>query len=134
MLLVLKFEKEKCIGCHLCELACSSTKSGVFNPSHARLKIIANYEVKDLNIEAKICNLCKKCVEVCPNEALIIENGHLKLIEDNCIGCGLCEKECPENIISLNKQEKPMICDLCGGSPLCVQWCPHQALTLEVNN
>jgi Fe-S-cluster-containing dehydrogenase component len=33
----LKFQPEKCIGCHLCELACSGYKEGVFNPALARL-------------------------------------------------------------------------------------------------
>ncbi len=37
----LSFNKEKCIGCSLCQLACSTVKEQVFNPRKARLKVTA---------------------------------------------------------------------------------------------
>ncbi len=41
------------------------------------------------------------CKEVCPNEAIVIENGIAKICRPDCVGCGLCAKECPNSLISL---------------------------------
>lgn len=44
---------------------------------------------------------CKTCHEKCPlrNSALIMENGILPVITDQCVGCGVCEKVCPRKAI-----------------------------------
>jgi len=40
------------------------------------------------------------CVEVCPVDAITIEN-EKAVINDDCIACGACVAECPEEAISL---------------------------------
>ena len=41
------------------------------------------------------------CAEVCPVDAIIMENGTPVIDIEKCIGCGVCIKACPRNIISL---------------------------------
>ncbi len=44
------------------------------------------------------------CAEVCPFDALHMENGLPRLDQEKCTGCGKCVEACPRNIIVL--QEK----------------------------
>ena len=47
-------------------------------------------------IDKNKCNLCGKCVEVCPTHALVlIPNKDLLLIDTLCEGCSLCMYACP---------------------------------------
>ncbi len=43
------------------------------------------------------------CAEICPADAISIENGLAKVIPSKCIACGLCAKTCPNGIIELRK-------------------------------
>lgn len=49
--------------------------------------------------EAK-CTACKTCVEVCPVEAIAV-NEKAKVDADSCVDCGTCVEECPEGALSL---------------------------------
>ena len=57
------------------------------------------------------CNLCQKCVDVCPVDALYHHKPHLDDFSDNfvalnehtCIGCGLCVMACKQDSIHLEK-------------------------------
>ncbi|WP_418791856.1 DUF362 domain-containing protein [Phosphitispora sp. TUW77] len=51
-------------------------------------------------VDKEKCIGCGQCVDVCPVEAIKIENG-IAVVSDECIECGACESECPENAISL---------------------------------
>lgn len=126
----LTFNSEKCIGCKLCQQACSGAHEGVFNPLLGRLKVESYYEDGKLMFESKVCTLCGDCVAACPFEALTMENGKLSLDEDACKNCGICVKKCPENVI-IKKEKVVGICNLCGGDPWCVKYCPHGALAYE---
>ena len=46
------------------------------------------------------CTGCGACVDVCPMEAIKIENDKA-VISDDCSECGVCESECPNDAISL---------------------------------
>ena len=46
------------------------------------------------------CTGCGECVEVCPVEAIIIENTKAVISED-CIECGVCVENCTQEAISL---------------------------------
>lgn len=132
----LTFSSEKCIGCKLCQQACSGAHEGVFNPLLARLKVESYYEEGNLMVDAKVCTLCGACVKVCPFDALTMDGGKLSLDEDACKNCGICAKKCPEGVIvkksDIVKDEKVVaVCDLCGGDPWCVKYCPHGALAYE---
>ncbi|MDI6706199.1 MAG: 4Fe-4S binding protein [Bacillota bacterium] len=123
----LKFDKDKCIGCKLCQLACSAANEEVFNPSLARLFVETYYAGLELKAEGRVCTLCGQCVEVCPVSAIKMEERKLVLYEEVCINCGICVDSCPEGVI-VQKKNTVGICGLCEGDPWCVKSCPHGAL------
>lgn len=54
------------------------------------------------NINADLCTGCRRCVEVCPTDALMQVDGKAVLAyPDLCTYCTECEDICPENAISL---------------------------------
>lgn len=126
----LKFIAEKCIGCKLCQLACSAAREDIFNPYLARLFVSSRYAGRDLVVEGKVCTLCGVCVEACPSGALEMREGRLAYDPEVCISCGSCADACPEEVIK-KRDVGVAVCDLCGGSPQCVRWCPHEAVILE---
>jgi len=51
-------------------------------------------------VDKEKCKGCGKCVDVCPVEAITIEN-KIAVISDDCIECGACVNECPFEAISV---------------------------------
>jgi len=47
------------------------------------------------------CTGCGDCVEVCPVEAISLNDDKAVIDEDTCTECGLCVDECPNDAISL---------------------------------
>ncbi len=45
-------------------------------------------------IDRSLCRLCKKCMQWCPQAAVIEEEGKAFIIKDRCIGCGECLAVC----------------------------------------
>ncbi|WP_034629839.1 4Fe-4S dicluster domain-containing protein, partial [Desulfotruncus alcoholivorax] len=127
----IKYLPEKCIGCRLCEMACSGVKEGVFNPSLARLQVASRYKAYKLVNEAKICDSCQSCVRACSTGAIKFEEGRLVFVKDDCVKCGACFEACPTGVLRPGGDEFPLLCDGCQGDPYCVKWCPHGALILE---
>lgn len=50
-------------------------------------------------IDEEKCTGCEKCVEVCPVDALYMDDGVAKLDEDECISCSACVAACPVDAI-----------------------------------
>lgn len=123
----LLFHAEKCIGCRLCHLACSAQNEGEFNPRLARLKITSRYDRRGLVVKGQTCDLCLTCVEECPVDAIIENNGRLSFDEDLCTDCGICVDVCP-NAVIVKKEKGIGVCVQCQS---CVNWCPTAALTFE---
>nr|WP_312577614.1 trans-4-hydroxy-L-proline dehydratase activase [Sedimentibacter sp.] len=63
----------RCLWCH--------------NPESQNLK-------KEILYDSKKCVLCGKCKEVCPNDAIKIEDGKLTTDKDKCNYCGECVVYC----------------------------------------
>ena len=90
--------------------------------------------------------LVHKCVEVCPKDAIRIENHHAVIDKEKCIECGKCTTACPYsaiikqkrpciesckvNAISVDEEKKAVIdndkCISCGA---CVYQCPFGAIS-----
>lgn len=51
-------------------------------------------------IDKEKCTACGACKEVCPVEAITVED-KAAVNEETCIDCGACVDECPEGAISL---------------------------------
>jgi len=125
----------KCIGCRLCEYACSATKTGTFDPSLSRIRVV---RIEPVTMTAITCRLCADapCITACPRDALFRSerNGTIMVDPDKCDGCGWCIEACDFGAIVLNPALKQVeLCDLCQDledGPQCVKFCPRDALSL----
>jgi len=54
-----------------------------------------------LNIDIAKCTGCGTCAEICPVDAITV-NDTAHVNEETCVECGTCVEECPEQAISLN--------------------------------
>ena len=50
-------------------------------------------------IDPEKCDGCGTCVEVCPTEAISIDDGKVEVDEDECVECESCKDECPKEAI-----------------------------------
>ena len=51
-------------------------------------------------VNADLCTGCGACIDVCPMEAIIMEDGIAKIDEEKCSNCRVCEDECPVEAIN----------------------------------
>lgn len=145
----LKAHPPKCTGCMLCVTACVASHdkgypqefapSGEYGTHLARLRIEPG--IKTGQHKVMFCALCKKCLEVCPTEALRWHprTGAVQLLVDKCTACDKCVEICPTGVI-LHSDDGvqiatgesldwyPVVCDLCGGEPECAAICPTGAI------
>ncbi len=47
------------------------------------------------------CTGCGACVDVCPSEALSVEDDKIVVNDEACIDCGICVDECPVEALSM---------------------------------
>lgn len=81
-----KINREECIYCVQCEVACPEGAISVVKP----------YEGIILLDVARCPEGCQACVDVCPTDALQMKDGALILDERFCLYCGACQQVCPE--------------------------------------
>jgi len=139
----LKAHPAKCTGCELCVTACVASHDGKGYGIHlSRLFIKSGRKPGDHKV--MFCTLCKKCLEVCPTNALRWhpETGAVELLIDKCTACGDCVEICPTDVIfhsdqGIKKEDDsyldwyPIVCDLCGGEPECTFICPTGAIFID---
>jgi len=128
-------DPDKCTGCNQCELMCSASKVGVFDPARARIRTVRIEPVVMMSIACRLCEDAP-CVVACPRKALTQdpETGVIHVDTDLCDGCAWCIEACDFGAISLNPQTKRVeICDLCADKdePQCVLICQKEALALS---
>jgi len=126
-------DPEKCVGCVICEYACSWEKEKVFNPVKSRIRAIRLDPLSNVAISCRACPDAP-CVVACPEHALVQSTvtGVVTVDEDKCNGCGWCIEACEYGAITLHpNKQKVIVCDMCGGEPECVQFCPEGALSLS---
>ena len=51
-------------------------------------------------VDKEKCTGCEACIEICPVEAISVNNGKAE-ISDDCVECGSCVDECPNKAISV---------------------------------
>jgi Fe-S-cluster-containing dehydrogenase component len=143
-------DSTRCVGCKLCELACTEYNDGKSQPSLARVKISRNYnfgpqgqqagigrgmgEFGNLRLVQDVCLQCPHpvpCATACPNQAIVMDRktGARTVDQDKCQGCRICRRACPWEMMNFDEATvKACKCFLCDGSPQCVEVCPTGAL------
>ncbi|TZE80891.1 4Fe-4S binding protein [Calorimonas adulescens] len=133
----ISFDKDLCLGCKTCELACAIAHSKTKDLAGAiKENRIARIRIRKVSGKIKLeqCKLCKnpRCIARCPTNSLTKDkNGTIKVNYFTCTRCGLCEEACPFGAIILGPF--PTLCDRCAESdgPLCAKACPTKALKVK---
>lgn len=123
-------DPEKCVGCAVCEFACSKDNEKAFNPMKSRIRVVRMHPLVNLSVTCRLCDPAP-CVLACPRDALeqSEQTGVILVDDDKCDGCGWCIEACDYGAVVLHPElRKVRICDLCDGDPECVKWCPEECL------
>jgi anaerobic carbon-monoxide dehydrogenase iron sulfur subunit len=123
----------KCIGCGICEYACTVEKGeGIWNPMHSRIRVVRMAPVFNFALTCRGCQDAR-CVKACPERAISQSEstGLLILDETKCKGCDWCVQACEHGGITIHSETgKAIACNLCEGEPKCVESCPEEALEM----
>jgi Fe-S-cluster-containing hydrogenase component 2 len=132
-----------CVGCGICEMACSMFHFGVINRELSRIRILKYLTPVSKAIQS-VCVQCDKkeereCENACPLDPPAIfydeKRLHMNVDVERCLGskCGRCREACSAEIPRFYlEHDYPLICDLCEKAgerrPQCVEVCPNHAL------
>ena len=124
-----------CYGCKTCAMGCITTKLPENRESFLRhVHLILSDDPRAHSFLSMACNHCEKpaCMANCPQNAIEkLDNGIVRIIDENCIGCQACVTACPyEAPVYDEATGKVYKCDMCydrleqGLLPVCVEVCP----------
>jgi carbon-monoxide dehydrogenase iron sulfur subunit len=123
----------KCIGCGICEYACTVEKGeGIWNPLRSRIRVVRMAPVFNFALTCRGCQDAR-CVKACPERALSQSEstGLLLINQDKCKGCDWCVQACEHGGITIHSETgKAIACNLCEGEPKCIESCPEEALEI----
>lgn len=89
-----------CCGC-CCEFLLAAKKYGALHSIAT-----SNFIPK---VHEERCIKCKKCIKICPINAISFEESKIKIDKEICIGCGVCGRNCPTEAIILESRERKII-------------------------
>ena len=78
--------------CNCCGCSCWNVGT-IRRRKIARDDLMATYFMRTTDDDA--CVGCGACLDICPVQALTLEDGVAVVDEEWCIGCGLCVPRCP---------------------------------------
>ena len=126
-----------------CKGTCDVTKNqgNYIGIQDCRAAVLSGINVTDCNYG---CLGFGSCAEVCPEQAISIQNGVAVVNRNRCVSCGLCVKACPRGLISLipeskvvrvqcsNKDKGPQVKKVCAagciGCGICAKQCESEAI------
>ena len=65
-----------------------------------------NWRDQRPEIDQELCNHCGKCRDVCPDDAVRLNDDRYEIDYDFCKGCGICAYECKAEAIKILPEEK----------------------------
>jgi Fe-S-cluster-containing dehydrogenase component len=133
--ITLVFDKNSCMGCHACEIACKQEHGLGVGPRLVRVI------EQSPDFTPIYCHHCLEapCKEVCPVEAIFRNEHGIILIDSNlCTGCRQCIEACPFTAMQFDDIKNIAVkCDLCVDRltekllPACITVCPTKCIYLE---
>jgi carbon-monoxide dehydrogenase iron sulfur subunit len=138
-------DEMKCVGCGICQMACSMHHFGVINKDLSRIQV-RKYGLPISKGIQVTCSQCqdeeRECEKACPVDPPAVyfdkESLHLVIDRERCLGegCLQCREACSARAIRNHPQLSPIpfACDLCDTEntgqcqPQCVNVCPTGAL------
>jgi NADPH-dependent 2,4-dienoyl-CoA reductase/sulfur reductase-like enzyme/ferredoxin len=140
----LTFDRERCLACRACELACAVAHSasgtligalGEAVPPKRRVFL----DAVGGQLRALRCKQCREplCVFSCKSGALHRDpaTGRTVFDEDLCVGCWMCVMVCPDGVRPDLDRHQAVRCDVCADRevPACVAACPTATLRVEID-
>jgi Fe-S-cluster-containing hydrogenase component 2 len=138
-----------CVGCGICQIACSMHHFNVINKDLARIQI-RKYLLPLSKAVQTTCSYCpdeeRECQLACPvkdGPAIYYDADlkHMVVDTERCTGeqCEQCVEACPSGAIVryIAETPYPLVCDLCAEdgerTPSCIDVCPYNALRFRNN-
>ncbi len=134
--------EDLCVGCGICEMACSFFHFGVINRELSRIRIHRYFTPIPKAVQ-NVCSQCedneRECEKACPLEPPVIRYDgdlmHMVVDTSRCLGagCARCLEACTADVPRFTPEhDYPLVCDLCEKEgvrmPQCVEVCPGYAL------
>ena len=69
----------------------------------ARLKNKLERKLLRIESDQSLCDLCRACIDTCPEDAITIENNRIKVDRDKCIQCLCCIEVCEKGAMNLKR-------------------------------
>jgi uncharacterized Fe-S center protein len=58
-------------------------------------------------VKEDLCEACGECVELCPEDAVVLEEGIARFDHETCVGCGECIACCSYGALKIQWNEQP---------------------------
>ena len=124
----IQFNHKNCSGCGICKLACSIINFKQVTSAKALLRIEGLFPAPG-HYQIHFCDQCGACADVCPVDAITLEDGIYRIIEEDCTACHECVEACPRSVMIIKgEDDMPAKCILCGE---CAQVCPREAIMIS---
>ena len=115
--------RQKCTGCHLCELVCSLYHLGISNPEKSAIRI----QKDDLDTSINTPVVCRQCKEM---KCLGGERVNEALAKQQFLWVKKRAERCPFDSLTV-LGETAYHCDLCAGHPQCSRVCTTGAIRVK---